>query len=222
MTSTVSSQHAKESALLKRCAAVAGLLLLLSGLRALPAAAGEKLERGKQLYQAKKYAEAETVLQAAALEEQRNPETHIFLGLTRLELQKFEPAINNFKKAFELSGAADRAQVGLARAYMGLKDWDKAQQALNEAQKANAGNAEVYYYRGQIEAARKDYAAAVRDFEKCAELDPNHAYSRYYAGLAYNQLKKPDKMVKHFETFLTLAPNAPEAPKVRALLRSIR
>jgi len=222
MTSTVSSQYAKEFPLLKRCAAGAGLLLLLSGMRALPAAAGEKLESGKQLYEAKKYAEAEPVLQGATQDEQGNPEAHIFLGLTRLELQKFEPATNNFRKALELSGAADRAQVGLARAYMGLKDWDKAQQALNEAQKANGGNAQVYYYRGQLEVARKDYGAAVREFEKCAELDPSQAYSHYYAGLAYNQLKKPDKMVKHFEAFLSQAPNAPEAPKVRALLRSIR
>jgi tetratricopeptide (TPR) repeat protein len=221
MTSTVRSQYAKESALL-RCAAAAALLLLLSGPRALPAVAGEKLERGKQLYQEKKYAEAETALQGAAQEEQRNPEAPLFLGLARLELQKFEPAINDFRKALELSGAADRAQVGLARAYIGLKDWDKAQQALTEAQKANAGNAQVYYYRGQIAVARKDYAAAVGEFEKCAELDPSHAYCHYYGGLAYNQLKKPDKMVKHFEAFLSQAPDAPEAPKVRALLRSIR
>ena len=53
-------------------------------------------------------------------------------------------------------------------------------------------------------------------------MNPENPYAHYYAGLAYNQIKRPDKMLEHFRTFLKLAPEAPEAPKVRALLRGIR
>jgi tetratricopeptide (TPR) repeat protein len=113
-------------------------------------------------------------------------------------------------------------QVDLARAYVELKDWDKAEAALRAAQEINADNPEIHYLRGRVAAARKNYAAAAADFEKAIELNPRHAYAHYYAGIAYNSLKRPDKTVQHFNIFLKLAPDAPEAEKVQSLLRALR
>jgi regulator of sirC expression with transglutaminase-like and TPR domain len=69
---------------------------------------------------------------------------------------------------------------------------------------------------------RENHAAAVKALERAIKLDPKKAYSHYYAGIAYGNLKRPDKMAEHFQYFLRLAPEAPEAAKVRSYLRSLR
>ncbi len=199
-----------------------GILVACVTFLALNSVAGEKLERGLELYKAKKYGEAETVLREAVSEEPDNPQAHDALGLTLLELKKFQEAADEFNKALGIGPPSDKTQVSLARAYLELKEWDKAQAALTEAQAINSENPEIYYYRGMLAAARRDDAVAAREFEKAIELNPSYAYAYYQAGIVYNRLKKPDKMVHCFETFLKLAPNAPEAKKVQALLRSIR
>lgn len=50
---------------------------------------------------------------------------------------------------------------------------------------------------------------------------PDLAYAYFWRGQAYYGDKKADRMVADFETFLKLAPNSPEAPVVRQLLRSL-
>jgi tetratricopeptide (TPR) repeat protein len=105
---------------------------------------------------------------------------------------------------------------------MGQEQLDEAQAALDEAQQIKPDNPEVHYYRGILAGHRKDYNAAVAAFEKALELKPDHVYAHYHAGLAYNILKRPDKMLEHFHAFLKLAPDAPEAPKVKTVLQTGR
>ena len=184
--------------------------------------ASDKLGRGIQLHQAKKYQEAEAVLREAVNEQPNDPKAHEALGLTLVELGRSQDALQEFQKALESGSATDKLQVGIARARINLKDSEKARAALNSARELNPQNADVYYYSGMLEAERRDYGAAAREFEKALELNPSHAYAHYHAGIVYNGLKKPDKMVQHFQAFLKLAPTAPEAKKVQSLLQSVR
>jgi tetratricopeptide (TPR) repeat protein len=52
------------------------------------------------------------------------------------------------------------------------------------------------------------------------KADLAHAY--YWRGQAYYNKKQPDRMVSDFETFLKLAPKAPEANSVRQLLAGLK
>jgi tetratricopeptide (TPR) repeat protein len=67
---------------------------------------------------------------------------------------------------------------------------------------------------------RDKHQEAADALEAYLEKNPNHAYAHYYAGLAYNGLRRPDRMLNHFEHFLRLKPDAPEARKVRAVVRT--
>jgi tetratricopeptide (TPR) repeat protein len=53
-----------------------------------------------------------------------------------------------------------------------------------------------------------------------AMADLAHAY--YWRGQAHYKKKQPDRMVSDFETFLKLAPKAPEANSVRQLLAGLK
>ena len=48
------------------------------------------------------------------------------------------------------------------------------------------------------------------------------AYAHYYAGLSYYQAERIDLMAAFFESFLKLAPDAPERAQVESIMRTIR
>jgi Tfp pilus assembly protein PilF len=75
---------------------------------------------------------------------------------------------------------------------------------------------------GVEQLARREYAEAARSLDRCIEMDPTRAYAYYHAGLAYQEIKRVDLMIARLETFVRLAPEAPERPAVEAMLRQVR
>ena len=112
------------------------------------------------------------------------------------------------------------AKLNEAREVLKAGDTDKAITLLNEAQAADANNAEVYHFRGVAHASKTNFQAAAADLEKAIEIDPANAQSHYYLGIVYSRLGQRDKSINHYQTFLKLAPDSPDAPKVQSLLRA--
>ena len=190
---------------------------------------GETQLRGVERYSAGEYREAEKELRKALEAEPENLTAKYYLGLTLLQLEQYGEAERELRGARALlqegKGAGprrDQIEVGLARACMEQKQYDEARAALDQAQEEKPDNPEVFLYRGKLELHRDNHAGAVKALERAIELDPKRAYSHYYAGIAYGNLKRPDKMAEHFRYFLKLAPEAPEANKVRSYLKSLR
>ena len=80
----------------------------------------------------------------------------------------------------------------------------------------------AHYQMGIVHARRNDYAAAAAAFERVTTHAPAFAYGYYYGGQANSRIDRPDQMAINFERFLQLAPEAPEAPRVLSLMRSLR
>jgi tetratricopeptide (TPR) repeat protein len=190
---------------------------------------------GLSLLGQNKFKDSETVVRNVLNAAPEDVEANYVLGLSLLGQEKLKEAEQAILKADKAMPEIDpkypddarRARagairIGLARVYMEQNQLDKAGDALSRAEKIQPKDPDLYYYRGILDAHRKDYAAVARDMDKTIELDPKRAEAYYYAGIAYNQIKKPDRMVERFQLFLKIAPDAPEAAKVRALLRSIR
>ena len=180
------------------------------------------LERGVTLYNTQKYAEAEQVLAQAVQAEGDNAQAHEYLGLAQLSLGKLDQASAELLRAQELNPASDSVRVGLARVYIEKKEFDKAEEFLKSAQESNGENPDIPLYTGALKVAKRDFQGAITDLNDAIARKSENPYAHYYAGLAYNALKRPDKMVESFQMFLKLAPNAPEADRVRSLLRSVR
>ncbi len=180
---------------------------------------GADLQKGIELYNSKNYGEAVAALNDVVKEEPENADAHAWLGLSLLGEKKTSEAQKEFQKAAELDPKSDRAKVGLARVYIEQKSYDKAKDALSGA---GSDNADVPYYQGVASLGKKQYAEAAKQLEKALELNPGNDYAHYYLGVAYSSLKRPDKMVDHFETFLKRQPDAPEAEKVQSVLRAVR
>ena len=206
---------------LSACGVVVSFLLIAS-----QALAADVAAKGAELYSAYKYEDAVKELRKALDADPENLAARYYLGLSLLQLEDYKGAEEQLKKAEEAKAEQvprlDQIKVGLARVSMEQKDYDKARAYLDEAAANNADNLDVYLYRGKLALHREDYTAAASELEKAVEMNPEAAYAHYYSALAYNKLKRPDRMVSEFQVFLKLAPDAPEANKVRSLLRSVR
>ncbi|MBI4885494.1 MAG: tetratricopeptide repeat protein [Acidobacteria bacterium] len=81
---------------------------------------------------------------------------------------------------------------------------------------------EAHYQLGLVLARREDWRGAADAFDRAAQLNPGLAYAHYYGGLMHYRAGRPDRMAIAFETFLKLAPEAPERPEVLQIMRTVR
>ena len=84
------------------------------------------------------------------------------------------------------------------------------------------GLAEAQFQLGLVLAKRQDWGGAAEALDRAAELSPAFAYAHYYGGLMHYRAGRPDRMAIHFESFLKLAPEAPERPEVVQIMRTVR
>jgi len=173
-------------------------------------------DRGVDLYRQGKYAEAQSELSKAVESKPDDARALRFLGLALVEQHKPAEAQPHLTKANELDPGGD-SKLALARMYIEQKNLDKADDLLQ-----NADGEERDYVRGLLQFNRQQNTEAAASLEAYLKDHPNHPYAHYYAGLAYNGAKRPDKMLTHFEMFVRLKPDAPEARKVRAVLTTGR
>lgn len=186
------------------------------------AAGAATVEEGDSQYRHGRYAEAESTLRQVSQANPDDPVAHEKLALTLAALKKPEEAQSHIQMASEKGLSEDRVKAAQAKVALEQRDISSASSLVDEALATNGENADALHYRGMVRVAQKNFAGAVQDFEKSLELNPDNPYAHYYAGVAYNGLNRKDQMVSHLEAFLRLAPEAPEADKVRSLMRAFR
>ncbi len=64
---------------------------------------------------------------------------------------------------------------------------------------------------------------AVKEYTKAIKINPKHIQAHRNKGivLAFD-LKKPGEAIKEFETYLSLAPNAPDAAQIKQVINDLR
>lgn len=188
------------------------------GFAALAQDAGE----GVRLYQSANYEEAEKVLAAAVAQDPNNGQGQLYYGMALLARKKPKDAEQAFRKADALIPGNAKVKAGLAGARIDQQRLDDASTFIQQAAGIDASDPDYLFQYGRLNLARRKYQDAAGDLDKAASLQPGNAYAYYYGGLAYNGLGKLDQALRKFQMFLQLAPNAPEATRVRALMGNVR
>ena len=191
-------------------------------LMAVLAAMSLAASRGTDLYESNQFADAESVLREEVGAEPENAKAWQALGMTLLRLNKVDDAQDALRKSATLNPDSADAPLGLAEAAAHEKKFDEANILVEEGAKINNDSSQLSYVRGVIKAGQRDFKNAVKDLEEAVTKDERNAYAHYYAGLSYNALKRPDKMIDHFQKFVKLAARAPEAERVQSILRATR
>jgi len=63
---------------------------------------------------------------------------------------------------------------------------------------------------------------AIQRLTTVIQADPRLPYAHYWRGQAYQRKTQIARMVDDYQAFLRLAPDAPEAPALKALLASLQ
>ena len=102
------------------------------------------------------------------------------LGEVALKLEHFEEAVRSFSKAYELDSTHLPSLMGLAAAYFGAKQWDKAfkyyQMLLVHHRDALGRDeiADIFYHLGVVKREQGERRKALNMFDKALEEDGYH------------------------------------------------
>jgi tetratricopeptide (TPR) repeat protein len=170
------------------------------------------------LYEAGKYQEAVD----AALGQGEPSRADLYIaGDSLAKLDRRDEARDVFGR---LAGGDEDSWTFVARSAVAMLEGN-LDAALEAAQQAGAlapDDFHPHYQLGLAQSLKEDFNAAAESFERATQIDQNHAYAHYYAGIAYNKARRMDRMERHFQAFVSLAPNAPERSQVQMILRTLR
>jgi tetratricopeptide (TPR) repeat protein len=143
-----------------------------------------------------------------------------FAGQSYVSLGQQAEAQATFERLQTSGDDAWRATARLAAAT--VSGDGAAIDAARGAAAAHPGHPFAQYQLGVALMRQGALADAAAALDRSAAADPTLAYAYYYAGLAYQKLNRPDVMANRFDTFLRLAPNAPQRPEVQAIMTTLR
>ena len=144
-----------------------------------------------------------------ALQDKKDGLYHYNIGLQLNRQQRYEEAVENFKKAISLSPYSASGYIMLARAYQELKKYDDAVSFLNQALELESNDAAdeigIYEDLGRTFDAKGDEQEAILMYNKGLELaikiqDKNQLHFLYDdLGLAYLETNRFDLAIEYFQ-----------------------
>ena len=179
-----------------------------------PAASAQALADVRTMFDAGQYQQAIDAAKAS-----QDPHVMFLVAQSQQKLRRPDDA----RKIYEQLAARPDAWKAIGKSAVALLSSNAAGAAQEADQAVARGGsvAEGHYLRGLALSAQQNFAEAAAAFQKATELDPNWAPAHYNAGIAYSKAKRPDLTAEHFQTFLKLAPQAPERGEVQSILRTL-
>ncbi|PYQ17173.1 MAG: hypothetical protein DMF80_01685 [Acidobacteria bacterium] len=113
------------------------------------------------------------------------------------------------------------ASAYLAGSLAKQKKYAEAEAPAKAALEANPTHEVAVAALGESLVGQRKFDEAVSRMSDALKRKSDLAYAYFWRGQAYYGKKRADQMVSDFETFLKLAPKAPEAPIVRQLISSL-
>jgi tetratricopeptide (TPR) repeat protein len=118
--------------------------------------------------------------------------------------------------------AGPEAKAYLAGSLAKQKKYGEAEAPARAALEANATHEVAVAALGESLVGQKKYDDAIQRMTAALEKKGSLAYAHFWRGQAYDKKNQAARMVADFEAFLRLAPRAPEAPTVQAMLAALR
>lgn len=134
----------------------------------------------------------------------------------------YAEAVERYRDALNIWPYLTQVWGEMGKLYLALKDYPKAQIALERAAEADPGNPEVlndlgvsYLYQNRIDQARDI-------FETVTDLNPRFGPAYFNMALCHLAQERTDEAEETLDHFLRLMPNEPQALKERAYLYAVK
>jgi tetratricopeptide (TPR) repeat protein len=191
--------------------------------------AAARVAAGRLLAQEGKLDEAVAALSAVVEAAPADPAPAIHLGSALTVAKRAEEAGQAFAMAAEraatgLQSAPEDVDLlvalGVARRHLG--ELPKAIGALERARELAPNKVEPTYELGVCHAISRNWGQAVDLLTQALEKNPRIAYAYYFRGLAADKVDRKDLLINDLNRFLDLAPDSPDAPRVRSILSAVQ
>lgn len=107
--------------------------------------------------------------------------------------------------------------------YLKRRELDLAEEHLQIARELSAHPEQEWFRLGQVAYLRSDADGAERAFERALKLKPDFVVSRFYLGFVSYRLKRDKQQtIDHWENYLLLAPQDPQAPAIARAIEILR
>ena len=150
-------------------------------------------------------------------------------GVKLFEENKFEEALQAFQKTIELNPGFFDAYVNIGIIQFQQKKDNEAEKALLQALEIEPDKsrpkeilADIYYEKGKTLIRENNSEDALKILKSAYDFKPDHAYVNYLLGYLYVNQQMNDEAIKHFETFLQLEPESPNAARVKDALKKLK
>lgn len=171
------------------------------------------------------------LVKEGTLERKKEEESIVFFkkGVKLSRENKLEEAIQAFQKAVELKEDFFEAYVNLGTFLFQQQKDDEAEKALLKAlelrpeeSKPKEILAAINFEKAKILIKENKIDEALERLKQAYSFRQDHAYVNFLLGYLYHEKEMKDEAIKHFEDFLRLAPNAPQAKEVKKILKSLK
>ena len=145
------------------------------------------------------------------------------LGITYLKLKRPEKAAESLSAALKLAPEDHGTLLAYGRALLELRRPAEAEEQFRKALRKNAASPSAHLYLGMILLGRREFEEAERELQVAAGAGGGEAArAHYYLGGIYWELKQYRRAADELETYLKLAPSAPDAARLRATIKELR
>jgi tetratricopeptide (TPR) repeat protein len=151
-----------------------------------------------------------------------SPEIQFNIASTYEKLGDMDKALERYQKTGEMKPDFYEAWLAVADIYGKRKAWPEAASAMKKAIDLKATDPVAVFNHAVYAENAGDVPAAEASYLKALELDPRRAIAHYRLGLI--SVSKPDNeaALAHFEKFLEIAPDDPQAPAAKEVVDALK
>jgi tetratricopeptide (TPR) repeat protein len=145
------------------------------------------------------------------------------LGVQYLKLGKLDPAIEALRSAVKLAPEAFSPHLNHGIALLNKKDFSQAEAELRKALKKNEASPTAHMYLGLTLINLRNHDEAEKELQRAAAIGGAEvSLAHYYLGGIYWGKREYKRAADELETYLRLAPQAPDADRVRHTIQELR
>ncbi|HEX7314842.1 MAG TPA: tetratricopeptide repeat protein [Pyrinomonadaceae bacterium] len=145
------------------------------------------------------------------------------LGVTYLKLKRPEKASEALSASLKLAPEDHWTLIAYGRALLELRRPAEAEQQFRKVLSKNAASPSAHLYLGVILLGRRELEQAERELKAAADSGGGDVVrAHYYLGGLYWELKQYKRAADELETYLKLAPTAPDAARLRETIKELR
>ena len=143
----------------------------------------------------------------------KDPQIYNNRGSAKLELKKYQGAIDDFNEAIKINPKDGHAYYNLGNAKCGIEDYKGAIDDFNKAININLKDGHAYYNCGSAQLKIKDYKGAINNFTEAINIYSKDANAYNYLGYAQLELKCFKAAIASFKTAIDINSNHEDAKK---------